>query len=151
MSFLIHEVATAAASRHKTGAALRFTPPSIESNVYTESEIDIKQIELEICAAACARAFDHIVGQLLLMTQTHAEHAKRHIETYIVHYEHAQPRAEIESHRGYICTCIAQLASIIALETRRPAAETQVYVVEHTEALHCGQSHISAVEHTYGV
>ena len=48
--------------------------------MYTESEIDVKQIELEICSAAKTGAFALVVGPLLFVTQTQTEHTERHIE-----------------------------------------------------------------------
>ena len=113
-------------------------PPDMRSDMYTESEIDVKQIELEICSAAKTGAFALVVGPLLFVTQTQTEHTERHIEAYIVHDEHTHARTEIERSRGDSCAGVAQLVVIITFETRRSTAEAEVYLIEHRKTLFSG-------------
>ena len=85
-------------------------------NVYTDTEIDVKQIESEISSAAESRAFFHAVGHLLLIGEMHTKHAERHIEAERVHDEHTHARAEVEGHFGEIGAGVADLAVVRAFE-----------------------------------
>lgn len=65
-------------------------------DVYTDSKIDVKQIEPEISARTETRAFVLTVGYLLLIGEMNAKHTERYVETERFHYEYAQTGREIE-------------------------------------------------------
>lgn len=100
-------------------------------NVYTDSEINVEQVESEISAAAESRTFFHAVGHLLLIAQMHAKHAERDIEAYIVEDEHAEAGAEIKRHLGEVGLRVAQFPVVGTFESRRSAAKRKACFIEH--------------------
>ena len=116
-------------------------------NVYSNTQIDVEQINLEVGTARETRALLHFVGFLLLVLEIEAENAKRYVEAHVVVEKHTQARREVQTALSYVGACIARLVVVIAQEPAGSAAKRQVDFVENAEPLPVVKTDVVAIEH----
>lgn len=112
----------------------------------TDSEVDIEDVEFEICSTGEARAFFNVVGLLFLVAHFDTEYAERDIEADIVHHENADTGTKVKCGFENIGLRIAQLVVVVSFEARHSTTERDIDIVEDSEAFFPAKSDVVAIK-----
>lgn len=99
-----------------------------------DTEIDIENIESEICAGREPVSEAFAIFGLFLIAEIETEHAERHMERDILHDKHLEAGREIQL-RLHICGMgVSEFSIIRSLEIGATRAEGELHLVIDAEA-----------------
>ena len=133
MSSSIHEVNKVAISAKAVDDISGINLKRLLLDVYTDSEINVKQIEFKVGTATEARTVAFAVCPLGFLAHSYAENAERNVERHIIHDEHAEARTEIQRRRRSRGMGAFGFVVIQTVEIRRRMTQAEIDFIENRE------------------